>query len=394
MTQMGGLLKKMPVTALTMLVGCLAISGAGIPFFIGWMTGDGLAGLGLSGFYSKDAILEQAFAFMQVNSSVWARVFFIAAAGGAAITAFYMFRLWYMTFAGAPRDAARNEHAHESPPTMYVPLIILAVMAIAVAWEPIQGILASVVAGAIFLALRFFRPAADPSSSTAPRRLRLADVPLAISGTALIISIFWLAPPLREVVLTSLLEQSEPLSVGTGAKGVLVDLVWPSEHDSHAAAIVYPVTLIALGTAIAGFVLATLMYGLRRLDPGDARRQFQPVYRFLLNKWWFDELYDWLFVKPTLVISNLMARIDRSWIDWIVDGLASTARSFAVFWDRLADQTLVDGFVNTLARWTYAVGSYLRGLQTGQLRQYVMFIVIGAVALFFLISLWTSTLAG
>ena len=60
--------------------------------------------IGLSGYYSKDMILEQAFSFWQMNQSIWGSFFFVAAAGGAAITAFYMFRLWFMTFAGQPRD--------------------------------------------------------------------------------------------------------------------------------------------------------------------------------------------------------------------------------------------------------------------------------------------------
>ena len=163
MTEMGGLLKKMPVTALTMLVGCLAIAGAGIPFIIGFLGGPELAGLGLSGFYSKDAILEQAFLFMQVNHSPWAGLFFLASAAGAAITAFYMFRLWYMTFLGKPRNHHRYDHAHESPPVMYVPLVILAVMAIAVAWRPVQGVVGALLAVAAFLAVRAWRAATVPA---------------------------------------------------------------------------------------------------------------------------------------------------------------------------------------------------------------------------------------
>ncbi len=140
MTLMGGLRKKMPWTAYTMLIGCLAIAGAGIPFVIGF-----------SGYYSKDAILEQALSFGNRNPGM-GHVFFFAAAGGAAITAFYMFRLWYMTFAGKPRDQHRYDHAHESPPIMYVPLVILAVCAVTVAWGPNEAFLGSILAAAVFVA--------------------------------------------------------------------------------------------------------------------------------------------------------------------------------------------------------------------------------------------------
>ena len=121
---MGGLRKKMPITAYTMLVGCLAIAGIGIPFVIGF-----------SGYYSKDMILEQAFSFWNDESAVLGRVLFHAAAGGAAITAFYMFRLWYMTFAGEPRDQQRYEHAHESPKSDDDPADHLGHLCHRVAWS-------------------------------------------------------------------------------------------------------------------------------------------------------------------------------------------------------------------------------------------------------------------
>jgi len=113
---MGGLRKKMPITAYTMLIGCLAIAGAGVPFLAGF-----------SGFHSKDAIVEQALSFLNQNQTQWfAWALFVVPALGAGITAFYMFRLWFMTFTGEPRDHHRYEHAHESPRVMTWPLILLA----------------------------------------------------------------------------------------------------------------------------------------------------------------------------------------------------------------------------------------------------------------------------
>jgi len=320
MPLMGGLRKKMPYTAYTMLIGCLAISGAGIPLLIGF-----------SGYHSKDAILEQALLFQNTNPGL-GTFFFFAAAGGAAITAFYMFRLWYLTFAGEPRDQHRYDHAHESPPVMYRPLLVLSVFAIAVAW-PIPG----------------------PS-------------------------------------LINLLEQSRPAGTLAGAQGVLVDMVWPNEHDSHEDPIRIPATLIAFSTALGGFLLATVMYCWKWLDAAEVSRQFSPIHRFLLNKWWFDELYEVIFIRPTLWFSNLFAALDRRWIDGLVDGLARLVLRISSVWEYVADQIIVDGFVDKMAATTYAMGLSLRRVQSGSLRTYVVSIVIGMVVLFVLVS-WGYTWA-
>ena len=116
----------MPITAYTMLVGCLAIAGVGVPFLAGF-----------SGFHSKDAIVEQALSHWRTNSATTAFswLFFRGAAVSAAITAFYMFRLWFMTFAGEPRDHHRYDHAHESPQVMTGPLVLLAVFAVCAGWS-------------------------------------------------------------------------------------------------------------------------------------------------------------------------------------------------------------------------------------------------------------------
>ncbi len=329
MTEMGGLRKKMPVTAYTMLVGCLAISGISIPFVIGF-----------SGYYSKDMILEQAFSFMGVNRTFLGVLFFAAAAGGAAMTAFYMFRLWFMTFAGEPRDHHRYEHAHESPRVMYIPLIVLAVFATAVAWKL----------------------------------------------------------PFSSLNLANLLEQARPAGTAATVTGTLTALTWPNEHVAHEPAqfwsIVFPVTLLATATALGGIALALAMYGLGILKPDEVRRQFSRTYTFLRNKWWFDELYERLFIRPTHFLAGLISRIDRRWIDGLLHFLAAAVTWFARLWDRVADQTIVDGLVNLVGRRTFQLGVALKGLQTGSLRQYVLFIVIGVIAIFLLISfLWSPTLA-
>jgi NADH-quinone oxidoreductase subunit L len=312
MTRMGGLRKKMPWTAWTMLVGCLAIAGA--PF--------------TSGFFSKDAIFAQAMNF-SAAAPAHSLLFYLVAAG-ASITAFYMFRLWYMTFAGPPRDHHVHDHAHESPRVMYVPLVVLAVFAVGVGWTL----------------------------------------------------------PFTNVSVANLLEQARPAGTLAHPAGMwLAAVAIPSEHGAHAFHT--QATLIASGVALAGFALATVFYGLRLLDPGEARRAFAPVYTFLRNKWYFDELYDFLFVRPTLLVSGWVAAFDRKVIDRLIDGSARWTRGLSVL-DDWFDRLFVDGLVNLMAGWTYSVGIWLRGLQTGRIRQYVLLIVVGTVALLFLIR-WTMT---
>ncbi len=257
MMKMGGLRHKMPWTAYTMLAGCLAIIGAGVPFSIG-----------LSGHYSKDAILGQALLFGSNNPS-WGWLFLVAA-GGAAVTAFYMFRLWYLTFAGKPRDHHVHEHAHESPRIMYMPLVVLALCAVFVGGS------------------------------------------------------------LRGLSVQNLLEQARPAGTLVASTGKLMtDLNYPSEHaihleeneGGHSFA-----ELTAFFTAMTGLLLATVLYAWRWLDAAEVAQQFRPLYLFLLNKWYFDELYQAIFVEPVMFISRRVAQCDKELIDRFLDGLAAWTR--------------------------------------------------------------------
>ena len=241
MSKMGGLRKKMPYTAYTMLIGCLAIMGAGIPLWFGF-----------SGFHSKDSIIEQALSFTNANPAH--RILFLAAAGGAAMTAFYMFRLWYMTFAGEPRDHHIYDHAHESPKVMYIPLVILAVFAIGVGWTV----------------------------------------------------------PFTNLSVPNLLEQARPDGVSAGfvAGEWLTGLSHPAEHLSHEVRI--PAGVWAFGASLAGFLLATAFYGMKLVSPNEVKQQFKPIYVFLVHKWYFDEIYNAIFVQPVMFISRRIAEIGRA----------------------------------------------------------------------------------
>ena len=314
MTEMGGLRKKMPVTAYTMLVGCLAIIGAGIP----------IIGPGFSGYYSKDAIIEQAFSFGSNNPQhvilQWAPVV------GALITAFYMFRLWYMTFAGKPRNQDRYDHAHESPRVMTAPLVLLAVFAIGVGW----------------------------------------------------------AVPGSDLKVTNLLEQSRPIGTLNTSHGVLLpDLTIPNEHDSHNPEFKVPAGWAAFGTAALGVLLATVIYLLGGLKTSNELKQRFPFpHKFLWNKWWFDELYWAVLVAPSMLLAKWISKFDLGVIDSIIHGSAATSKGGSKIVDAVFDRTLVDGTANGLARGTWDLGLWLRKIQSGNLRQYVMLIVISTVVLF------------
>jgi NADH-quinone oxidoreductase subunit L len=308
MTHMGGLRKKMPITAYTMLIGCLAIIGAGIP----------AVGIGLSGYYSKDAIIEQAWSYR--NSNPAHGILMFAPILGAAITAFYMFRLWYLTFAGTPRDQHRYDHAHESPQVMTAPLVILAVFAVGAGWS------------------------------------------------------------LGNFSVRGLLEQAQPVGTVASSQGVLLNsLTIPAEHFSHTEDIKLKAGWVAFATAAAGVLLATVIYLWRMLNPAEIKQSFQPIYKFLWHKWWFDELYAAVFVAPVLFIGRRIAAVDLGVIDWLLHAVAALARGVSQLVDAILDRTVVDGTANGLAKGTWDLGLTLRRVQTGQLRQYVLFIVVGTL---------------
>ncbi len=318
MPRMGGLWRKMPWTAGTMLIGCLAISGVGIPLWFG-----------LSGFHSKDAVIAQVLLFQRANP-IYGWVLY-AAVIGAAMTAFYMFRLWFLTFAGTPRDEHVFAHAHESPPSMVVPLAVLAIMAVAAGWQ--------------------------------------------VPGT--------------EFSIPNILEQGRPAGTGEAAfaGAAWTALTVPPEHESHQAAIHAAASWAAFAAAAIGIGLAVVFYGTRNVDPARVAAAVRPVYVFLKNKWYFDELYAVLWVRPTLFLAGCAAWVDRRVIDRLADGSAAAVRELAV-WDDVFDRLFVDRAVNGLAEVTYRLGLSLRRVQTGRIRLYIVWLAAGTAALFVLASLY------
>ena len=137
----------------------------------------------------------------------------------------------------------------------------------------------------------------------------------------------------------------------------------------------------ALIAAVSGTLLAWVLYGTKTVNVDEMKRQLAGVHQFLAEKWYFDELYDALFMRPIHQIAAFSAWIDRT----IIDSLLHFAARFTVLvskWDRVFDEKCVDGLVDLVGRITFSAGSALRVVQTGRLRQYVMFIVVGVIALF------------
>jgi NADH-quinone oxidoreductase subunit L len=321
MSKMGGLYPKMKITAITMLMGVLAI--AGTPFFTGW--------------YSKDAIIAHALGFSIIHKEhVLLLLLPLVTAG---ITVFYMFRMWFLTFIGEPRDHHVYEHAHESPWTMTVPLMILAVCSICVAWG---------------------WPIWDAEGSFMEKHIHHAQ------HHSVLADFGWTRED--KMLLGPAIDVSERGMAATyhGWAGVL-----------------------ALSAAVLGFIFAAVVYGMRRLDPAEAAAQFPGVYRFLQHKWYFDEAYSVLLVRPALTVAHWCRWFDTRVIDGIVDGSAKGTVELSR-WDGKFDNGIIDGLVNLSARVINATGVWLRGAQTGYLRSYVLFIVLGIICLYVALALFAS----
>jgi NADH-quinone oxidoreductase subunit L len=183
--------------------------------------------------------------------------------------------------------------------------------------------------------------------------------------------------------LVKLLLSAEPAHVALGADAAgATATALPSHHqihDQHATA-----GAAALIAAISGLALSWLIYVKGVVDPAAIARQMGGTYRFLVEKWQFDNLYDVMFVRPVHVMARWPQAFDKNILDGFLHWLARTAIVVA-HWDRVFDERVVDRLVNIVGDSTYAVGRSLRVLQTGRLRQYVMFIAVGVVSLFILL---------
>ena len=266
--KMGGIWRQVPVTYAMMWIGSLAL--AGFPFF--------------AGFYSKDMILEAAFA---AHTGVGQLAFWLGCAA-ALLTAFYSWRLLIMAFHGTPRASADvMSHVHESPKVMLLPLVPLAL-------------------GAIFAGFVGYE-----------------------------------------------------MFVGHDYQQFWGDAIFIlPEHQAMENAHHVPkwVKLLPIFLAASGVALAYLAYSMMPSIPGKVVSLFKPVHNFFFNKWYFDELYDAIFVKPSVKIGALL-------------------------WQR-GDKATIDGFgPDGITAMVLRISQSASRLQSGYVYHYAFAMMIGIVVL-------------
>jgi len=293
--KMGGLWSKIPITAKTFAIATLAIAGI----------------FPLAGFFSKDEILGRAF---EKNPALWL-VGFVT----AGMTAFYMFRLLFLAFFGYSRaDEQVEKHIHESPPTMTIPLIMLAGLSLIGGW---------------------------------------IGWPLSLGGDARFEK--FLEPVLSGVVAE------------TGAEKI----------GQHGLAIEYILMLASLSIAGVGIWLAYHLYRTKRIAPELVAGKWPKLYQLLLHKYYVDEIYDAAIVERTKDLGNLLGRFDTNVIDGVgVNGAGWLARfgsTLSMWWDKW----IIDGMLNFSAKLMQLLSYPVRLLQTGVFSSYAMLILVGLVVL-------------
>jgi NADH-quinone oxidoreductase subunit L len=311
MFNMGGLRKKMPVTFWTFLIGGFAL--AGFP-------------LVTAGFWSKDEILTEA----------WhdAKLVFIVLGLAALLTAFYTMRQIVLTFFGKPRTEAAK-HAHETPWTMTLPLVVLAVFSIVFGWVGI--------------------PENFPV---------LGGVPEALGFTP-----NWF----HEFV-------GQAFSVTGEVHGSLLPV-----FNAHEAMPVLaevgeagfdPIPLLtSVVVSLGGLGLGWWYYGKVKTAKEDA---FQIT--VLKNKWYIDEFYDLTFIRLSGWLSNTFTPfLDRVVIDGFLHSVASVVPLTGAFLRKWIDNLIVNGFGDLVGFRTNAFGKSLKVIQTGKVQQYMLIALVFVV---------------
>ncbi len=260
MRKMGGLYKMLPMTWILMLVGTLALTGVGLPLHL---ISDALPNLGFAGFFSKDAAIEVAFA----SPGTFGPYAFWMAIIAAAMTSFYSFRVLFMTFHGQTRaDEKVLSHAHDAPAVMMVPLIALAV-------------------GAIFAGGLFANSFIGDGQEA-----------------------FWNGSILPIEIHEAVADDGHAVADSDGEEA--------AAHDDGAMSILEAahhvplwVKLSPLVVTLFGFLVAWYYYISKPHLPAQMAARNGLIYSFFYNKWYFDELYDILFVKPAQRIGRFLWKV-------------------------------------------------------------------------------------
>jgi NADH-quinone oxidoreductase subunit L len=324
MRAMGGLAKRLPITFWTFLAGTLAIAGL----------------FPLAGFFSKDEILWKAFH----DGSIWLWGLGFLAAG---LTAFYMMRLVVLTFAGQNRASEDvQHHIHESPATMTVPLVILAVLSIGGGWIGWPHFLGGA---------NHFEQWLDPVFGGGPAAHATIE-PGAGSGLAPA------APGAAEAsshAAVASVTHGAPEAAGTPGGAA-------ASHSTAETRMEWLLMFCSLGIAGLGLGLGYWIYR-RRIDIATRLRGMAGgfVHRTLWNKYWVDEAYDATLIRPGYKLSH---RVLWGWIDkGLIDGL----------------------LVNGSALMVTFTGGILRLIQNGMLRFYAYAFAVGLAVFVLYLSFWS-----
>ncbi|WP_354689882.1 NADH-quinone oxidoreductase subunit L [Lentibacter algarum] len=308
MRNYGGLRKKLPYTFWAMMIGTLAITGVGIP----------LTHYGFAGFLSKDAVIESAFAGTAGGYAFWMLVI------AALFTSFYSWRLIFMTFFGKPRgDKQTHDHAHESPAVMLVPLGVLSL-------------------GAIFSGMLWYNSFFGHTDTVG----KFFGVPYAEAG----------AHGDDHGAAKAEDGHGDDHGEAKAAKHHYVFTGKPGEgaiytaenntvlNDAHE--VPKWVKVSPFVAMLVGFITAMWFYIWSPSLPAKLAESQRPLYLFLLNKWYFDEIYDFLFVNPAKALGRfLWKKGDGRVIDGTINGVAM---GIIPFFTRLAGRAQ-SGYIFTYA---------------------------------------------
>ncbi|MFK7938972.1 MAG: NADH-quinone oxidoreductase subunit L [Roseovarius sp.] len=322
MRNYGGLRKKLPITFWAMMIGTLAITGVGIP----------LTYYGFAGFLSKDAVIESAYAGTNGGYAFWMLVI------AALFTSFYSWRLMFMTFYGKPRgDKHTHEHAHESPAVMLVPLGVLALGAIFAGMIWYNSFFGKTDQVAKFFGVPYQAEAHHDEGHADEGH---ADEGHADDGHA--------DDDHGEAKAEGdHSKDAKPHYVLAGNPGDGAIFAAPSNDVINEAHYVPKWVKVSPFIAmVLGFVTAFWFYILNPALPAKLAESQRPLYLFLLNKWYFDEIYDFLIIRPAKFLGHfLWKKGDGTVIDGSINGVAM---GIIPFFTRLAGRAQ-SGYIFTYA---------------------------------------------